>query len=87
LDVRGILNTSLDKLDSVLPKAATTIQLLNKHTGHLEAAVCHNLDERTTESKISQSGQSAVVSVKGPIVIEEPKKNLSVLSPMSYERR
>ena len=45
LDIRKILDVLLDKIDLVLPKAVTTIRLIDKETGELALAASRNIDE------------------------------------------
>jgi signal transduction histidine kinase len=46
LDLRSVLDLLLEKSDKVLPFiAATTVRLVNTHTGVLEPVACRNVDE------------------------------------------
>jgi signal transduction histidine kinase len=45
LDIRKILEVLLDKIDLVLPKAITTIRLVDKETGKFVRAASRNIDE------------------------------------------
>jgi signal transduction histidine kinase len=45
LDLRAILEVVLEKIDLVLPKAATTIRLIDKESGELAPVACKNVDE------------------------------------------
>ena len=45
LDVRAMLEVLLDKIELVLPKAVTTIRLIDKESGELAPVACRNIDE------------------------------------------
>jgi signal transduction histidine kinase len=45
LDLRAMLAVLLEKIDLVLPKAVTTIRLIDKESGELAPVACRNIDE------------------------------------------
>jgi len=45
LDLRALLNVLMEKIDVVLPYAATSVRLYDPNTGLLEPIACRNLDE------------------------------------------
>ena len=45
LDLRAMLEVLLEKIDLVLPKAVTTIRLIDKESGELTPVACRNIDE------------------------------------------
>ncbi|HEY7560074.1 MAG TPA: GAF domain-containing protein [Candidatus Binatia bacterium] len=45
LDLRAMLEVLLDKIELVLPKAVTTIRLIDKESGGLAPVACRNIDE------------------------------------------
>ena len=56
LDLRAVLDLLLEKSDHLLPFiAATTVRLLNRHTGALEPVACRNLDEQKWKAETSHS--------------------------------
>ncbi|MFQ5841830.1 MAG: ATP-binding protein, partial [Thermodesulfobacteriota bacterium] len=44
LDLRGVLDLLLEKIDMLLPYSAATVRLLNRESGELELVACRNLD-------------------------------------------
>lgn len=57
LDLRTVLNASLEKVDLVMPYAAATIRLFNKATRVLEPVACRNLDEQEWKSEEWKGGR------------------------------
>ena len=47
LDLRAMLEVLLDKIELVLPKAVTTIRLIDKESGELAPVACRNIDEES----------------------------------------
>jgi len=72
LDLRSVLNVLLEKIDLVLPYAATTIRLLNKDSGLLEPVACRNLDEGEWKAERWKGGRgipNVVFDTKAPVTI------------------
>jgi signal transduction histidine kinase len=72
LDLRAMLRLLLEKIDLALPDAVTTIRLINKETGQLEATACRNIDEASWRAAISGSPGSvtkAALERKIPITV------------------
>jgi len=57
LDLRTVLDRLLQKIDLVLPYAATTVRLLNKKSGLLEPVACRNLDEEEWKAERWRGGR------------------------------
>lgn len=74
LDLRSALDTMLDKISRLLPYPATTVRLLNKENGRLEAVACRNLDEEEWKG-LSRDGKTGltrdVVARRGPVSIPD----------------
>jgi len=72
LDLRSVLNVLLEKIDLVLPYAATTIRLLKKDSGLLEPVACRNLDEGEWKAERWKGGRgipNVVFDTKAPVTI------------------
>ena len=71
LELRAILDMLLEKIDLVLPYAATTIRLFNKDSGLLESVACRNLDEREWKAERWKGGRgipNVVFDTKAPMM-------------------
>lgn len=60
LDLRGVLDILLEKIEPLLPFSAVTVRLLNRETGQLEPIACRSLDE--DEWKAATRGADASLS-------------------------
>ncbi|MGH7844062.1 MAG: ATP-binding protein [Candidatus Binatia bacterium] len=72
LDLRGILEILLEKIDRFLPYAAVSVDLFNKTNGLLEREACRNLDEKEWKAEKAKgaSGLADVVfETKAPWVV------------------
>ncbi len=72
LELRGVLAVLLEKIDLVLPYAATTIRLWNKENGLLEPVACRNLDEKEWKAEQWKAGRgipNVVFETKAPVRI------------------
>jgi HAMP domain-containing protein len=63
LDLRAMFNHLLEKIDLVLPNAVTTIRLINKGTGQLDAAACRNIDEETWRARNTKSSRGVTKTI------------------------
>ncbi|MBI2538943.1 MAG: GAF domain-containing protein, partial [Deltaproteobacteria bacterium] len=52
LDLQGMLDLLLEKVDLFLPYAASTVRLLNRETGFLEPIACRNMDSDLWKSRL-----------------------------------
>ena len=52
LDLQGMLDLLLEKVDLFLPYAASTVRLLNRETGFLEPIACRNMDGDRWKSRL-----------------------------------
>ena len=57
LDLHGTLHVLLEKIDLVLPYAATTVRLFNPKNGLLEPVACRNLDEKEWKTEAWRGGR------------------------------
>jgi signal transduction histidine kinase len=79
LDLNAVLDVLIEKIDLVLPYAATTVTLFNKTSGLLEPIACRNLDER--EWKKEQGGRGilqAVFETRAPCTVSDVHSDPSV---------
>jgi signal transduction histidine kinase len=65
LDLCDVLNLLLEKIELVLPGAASTIRLLNQKKGGLEPFICRNVDE-----KVWRAGSRSDLSGLAKMVLE-----------------
>ena len=56
LDLGAVLNMLLDKIDILLPYAASGVNLFNRETGKLERLAVRHLDEEALKEALEQSG-------------------------------
>src|SRR5713226_3031024 len=73
LDLNGVLTTLLEKIDRLLPYAASTVRLLNKESGLLEPVAGRNLDveEWKREHWIGSRGvTSLALKNKEPVMVK-----------------
>ena len=77
LDLHGVLNTLLEKMNLLLPYAAVTVRLLDRQTGELEPMACSNLNEEQWKTEYrapkrfhGRGLSKAVLERKKPIVVE-----------------
>jgi GAF domain-containing protein len=72
LDLHEMLDVFLAKVDRVLPYSASTVRLVNRTSGVLEAAACRNLDETKWKAEQRQGARGLphrVLENKGPLII------------------
>ena len=84
LDLRGVLEVLLEKIDLVLPYSVTTIRLLNKDSGRLEPIACRNLDETEWRASINGADNTlsrAVPDIKAPLMIRNAQTDPRSLAP------
>jgi len=56
LDLRVVLDVLLEKMDRVLPYAATTVRLFNPENGLVEPIACRNLNEKEWKTEACRGG-------------------------------
>lgn len=76
LDLPSVLKILLDKIGEQMPQVATTVRLLDKHTGDLLPAACGNLDEQAWRAALDRQGvkgsqSQRVPADRAPIIITE----------------
>ncbi len=78
LDLRSVLDLLLEKIDHLLPYSVTTLRLINKESGLLEAVASRNIDEEEWKSTMREGGRGfskGVLKNKGPVIIANVQKN------------
>ncbi len=89
LDLRAVLDVLLEKIDLVLPYAATTIRLFNKKNGLLEPMVCRNLDEKEWMAEQWRGGRglaNIVYETRAPTIIANAQTDPRVRDPEFYHK-
>ena len=89
LDLKGVLDVLLEKIDLTLPYSATTIRLFNKESGLLEPVACRNLDEQEWKTEKWKPGRglaNAVFEAKVPVVILDAQTDPRVRDPEFYRK-
>ena len=72
IDLQSVLNILLEKIDLVLPYAATTVRLFNPYNGLLEPVACRNLDAQEWKIQEWKGGRglaNIVFETKAPAMI------------------
>ncbi|MBI2358772.1 MAG: response regulator [Deltaproteobacteria bacterium] len=91
LDLRGVLNGLLEKVDDLLPyPVALTVRLLDEVSGELRPVACRNLDEVEWGGNGWGSGgrglSRLVAETRAPLVIRELQKNRGILDPDFFRK-
>ena len=89
LDLKGVLDVLLEKIDLTLPYSATTIRLFNKESGLLEPAACRNLDEQEWKIEKWKPGRglaNAVFEAKRPVMILDAQTDPRVRDQEFYRK-
>ncbi len=72
LDLRGVLEMLMEKVDLLLPYTVVLVWLVNRESGDLERTVCRNLDEKEWKGRNPSDIPDlpkAVVKNKVPVVV------------------
>ncbi len=67
LDLRAVLDTLLEQIDHLLPYAAATIRLLNRHTGEFEPVGWRNTDTQNYRLDRYSGFIKEIVETKAPV--------------------
>ncbi len=89
LDLHGILHVLLEKIDLVLPYAATTVRLFNPENGLLEPVACRNLDEKEWKTEAWRGGRglaNVAFETNAPTVIGNAQTDPRVRDPEFYRK-
>ena len=89
LDLKGVLDVLLEKIDLTLPYSATTIRLFNKESGLLEPVACRNLDEQEWKTEKWKPGRglaNAVFETKRPVMILDAQTDPRVRDQEFYRK-
>ncbi len=89
LDLKGVLDVLLEKIDLTLPYSATTVRLFNKESGLLEPVACRNLDEQEWKTEKWKPGRglaNAVFEAKVPVMILDAQTDPRVRDQEFYRK-
>ncbi len=89
LDLHGTLHVLLEKIDLVLPYAATTVRLFNPGNGLLEPVACRNLDEKEWKTEAWRGGRglaNVAFETNAPIIIRNAQTDPRVRDPEFYQK-
>jgi PAS domain S-box-containing protein len=89
LDLRAVLDVLLEKMDLVLPYAATTVRLFNSENGLLEPIACRNLDEKEWKAEAWRGGRglaNIVFETNAPTVIRNAQSDPRIRDREFYQK-
>ncbi|MCH8055843.1 MAG: GAF domain-containing protein [Deltaproteobacteria bacterium] len=89
LDLHGVLNILMEKIELLLPNTAILVWLLNKESGLLERVACRNLDEQQWKGRQSRDTPplvKAVIESKAPVVTGNVQTDPRTLDPQFFRR-
>ncbi len=90
LDLATILKALLAKIENVFPyPTVTTVRLLNRTTGELEALACHNVDlDDWKVSFVDQRGGRAyqVLKSHAPLVVRDVRGHSDTVNPALFQK-
>ncbi|MGH7768461.1 MAG: response regulator, partial [Candidatus Binatia bacterium] len=89
LDLNRVLDVLLQKIDLLLPYAATTVRLFNTATGLLEPIACRNLAENEWKSEPGRRGRglpNVVFEKKAPWTVRDLQAEPRVRDPEFFRR-
>ncbi|HEY3306658.1 MAG TPA: ATP-binding protein [Candidatus Binatia bacterium] len=89
LDLHRVLDVLLQKIDLLLPYAATTVRLFNTATGLLEPIACRNLSENEWKSEPGRRGRgipNVVFENKAPWTVRDLQVEPRVRDPEFFRR-
>jgi len=89
LDLRALLNVLMEKIDVVLPYAATSVRLYDPNTGLLEPIACRNLDEEQWKLEQWRPGRGLAIlafETKAPVMISNTQTDPQVRDPEFFRK-
>ena len=90
LDLPTILKTLLAKIENVFPyPTVTTVRLLNRTTGELDALACHNIDlDDWKQSFVDQRGGRAyqVLKSHAPLLVRDVLSHSDTVNPTLFQK-
>lgn len=90
LDLGAILEILLEKMEPLLPHAAlTTVRIINRETGELEAAAFRNITQQEWKTAIPEGGRGlskAVLESKAPVTVENAFKDPRTRYPEFFQQ-
>jgi PAS domain S-box-containing protein len=89
LDLAAVFDVLLEKMDLVLPYAATTVRLFNPENGLLEPIACRNLDEKEWKAEAWRGGRglaNVVFETSAPTVIRNAQSDPRVRDHEFYQK-
>jgi PAS domain S-box-containing protein len=94
LDLKGVLNLLLNKIDETLPYSAVTLRLYNRQTGSLEPVDSRNMDEEQWKQNsgdfeyVGPQGLSRTVfERKAPLALRDIQSDPNALRPELFHRQ
>lgn len=89
LDLKGVLDVLLEKIDRLLPYSVATVRLFSQETQRLEPVACLNLDEREWKAEEWRSGRgipNVVFETKVPCQISNVQTDPRTRDPGFFRR-
>ncbi|MBI2087480.1 MAG: GAF domain-containing protein [Deltaproteobacteria bacterium] len=90
LDLRTVLDLLLEKIDLFFPyPSATTVRLLNRETGVLEALACRGLNEkewRTQDSRTVGGRAKKIFETKAPLTVRNIQTDPQTSKPAIFRK-
>jgi signal transduction histidine kinase len=89
LDLHGVIDILLEKIDLVLPYSASTVRLWNQESGLLEPMACRNLDEKEWRAERWKGGHgipSVVFENKAPRTVRNVQTDPQVPDPEFFRK-
>lgn len=90
LNLRAVLEILLEKVDPLLPYAAiTTVRIMNRETGTLEAAAFRNITAEEWKKEIPEGGgglSKAVLESKAPVIVPNALRDPRTRYPEFFRR-
>jgi len=87
LDLEAVLRELLQKIDRFLPYPVVTVQLLDKKTGRLEAAVCQNIEQSEWKDEVERdSGLESSAPEIAPVVFPNGQTGPQIISSTFLRR-
>jgi signal transduction histidine kinase len=84
-----VLSILLEKIDLVLPYAASTVRLFNKRSGLLEPIACRNIQEAEWKHLLSPTGTRAwrVFGTKSPLTVRNVQTDPETRTPEFFRKQ
>ncbi|HWO42071.1 MAG TPA: GAF domain-containing protein [Candidatus Eisenbacteria bacterium] len=89
LDLQSVLQVLMEKLDTFLPSTAVLVWLVNRESGTVERATCHNLDEADwKERKLDGTPRLVRLAIESrrPVIVRNIQTDSRAADPAFYRR-